>query len=198
MIIHIVKRSEWADAVARGTYAPASLRAEGFIHCSTVAQLVDTANRFYRGNHGLVVLCIDESRLKAELKYEAAGVTPCTAGLSPAPNVKAALRCRAPGEAPAANVKKVRHGRGTKAKLKSEPPAGELFPHLYGELNVDAVARVVELPCEADGSFRLPAAMAGLSPAPSIKAARRWRARALAVGTAGQYQETTCAGSSIA
>ncbi|MGB8413381.1 MAG: DUF952 domain-containing protein [Candidatus Binatus sp.] len=114
---HIVKRIEWARAVARGTYAPASLRAQGFIHCSTVAQVVDTANRFYRGHHGLVVLCIDESRLKAELKYEAA--------------------------------------------------AGELFPHLYGELNVDAVARVVELPCEADGSFRLPAALP--SPRPGAK-----------------------------
>ena len=114
MIIHIVKRSEWADAVARGTYAPASLRAEGFIHCSTVAQLVDTANRFYRGNHGLVVLCIDESRLKAELKYEAP------------------------------------------AQPRREAAESEMFPHLYGELNVDAVAWVVELPCEADGSFRLP------------------------------------------
>jgi uncharacterized protein (DUF952 family) len=47
--------------------------------------------------------------------------------------------------------------------LKYETPAmmhvesaGELFPHLYGELNVDAVARVVELPCEVDGSFQLP------------------------------------------
>ena len=116
MIAHIVKRSEWADAVERGTYAPASLRAQRFIHCSTIAQLIDTANRFYRGQNGLVVLCIDESRLKAELKYEA----------------------------PAAA-----HGEA----------AGEMFPHLYGELNVDAVARVVELPCEADGSFRLPDAM---------------------------------------
>jgi len=157
MIIHIVKRSEWAQAVARGTYAPASLRAEGFIHCSTVAQLVDTANRFCRGYHGLVVLCIDESRLKAELKYEAAGVTP-------APSVKAARRWRA----------------RPLPWLNTAPPSpGELFPHLYGELNVDAVARVVELPCEADGSFRLPAALAGVTPAPSIKAARRWRARPL-------------------
>ncbi len=113
MIVHIVKRSEWAEASARGTYAPASLRVEGFIHCSTVAQLVDTANRFYRGQTGLVVLCIEESRLRVEVKYEA-----------PAP---------AHGEA-----------------------AGAKFPHLYGELNVDAVARVVELSCGADGSFRMP------------------------------------------
>src|SRR5208283_5076577 len=121
MIVHIVKRSEWADGVARGTYAPESLRAGGFIHCSTIAQVVDTANRFYRGQHGLVVLCIDESRVKAELKYEA----------PPKP-----------------------HREST---ANREPAAaGEMFPHLYGELNVDAIVRVVELPCEADGSFRLP------------------------------------------
>jgi uncharacterized protein (DUF952 family) len=46
MICHIVKRSEWMLAVARGTYAPTSLRDEGFIHCSTIAQVIDTANRF--------------------------------------------------------------------------------------------------------------------------------------------------------
>ncbi len=113
MIVHIVKQVEWAEAVARGRYAPASVSDEGFIHCSTVAQVVDTANRFYRGHAGLAVLCIDESQLKAELRYEA----PVGA-----------------------------HGEA----------AGERFPHLYGELNLDAVVRVVELPCEANGSFRLP------------------------------------------
>jgi len=120
-LCHIVKRTEWADAVKRGSYAPESLRAEGFIHCSTIAQVVDTANRFYRGQHGLVVLCIDESRVKAELKYEA-----------PAKPHRESPANRQPAA------------------------AGEMFPHLYGELNVDAIARVVELPCEADGSFRLP------------------------------------------
>jgi uncharacterized protein (DUF952 family) len=114
MIVHILKRTEWGHAIARGTYAPASLRADGFIHCSTLAQVVDTANRFYRGEKGLVLLCIDERRLKAELKYEAP------------------------------------------VKPHGEAAADELFPHLYGELNVDAVIRVVELPCQPDGSFRLP------------------------------------------
>ncbi len=113
MIVHIVKRSEWMHAVGRGTYAAESLRADGFIHCSTLTQVIDTANRFYRGQRDLVVLCIEESLLTAEVKYEA----------------------------PA---------------MPRDEAAGELFPHLYGELNVAAVARVVDLPCEADGSFRLP------------------------------------------
>ena len=100
-------------AVARGTYAPKSLRDEGFVHCSTIAQVIDTANRFYRGQHDLVLLLIDESRLKGQLKYEAPAMM---------------------------------HGESS----------GELFPHLYGELNADAVVRVVELRCEVDGSFQLP------------------------------------------
>jgi uncharacterized protein (DUF952 family) len=113
MIVHIVKRSEWMLAVGRRTYAPDSLRSEGFIHCSTPAQLIDTANRFYRGQQDLVVLYIEESRLRAELKYEAPAMP---------------------------------RGEG----------AGDLFPHLYGELNVEAVERIVELRCEADGTFQLP------------------------------------------
>jgi len=139
MIVHIVKRSEWAEAARRGSYAPASLRAEGFIHCSTLAQVVDTANRFYRGHKDLVVLCIDERQLKAELKYEA----PATA-------------------------------LGGSTAYREQPAApGAMFPHLYGELNVDAVARVVELPCEADGSFRLPDEMRTRGDGSAVKKASR-------------------------
>jgi uncharacterized protein (DUF952 family) len=114
MILHIVPRTEWDAAVARGSYAPSSLGAERFIHCSTVAQTPGTANTFFRGQSGLVVLCIDESRLRTELKYEA-----------PVP-------------------------------ARDENPASR-FPHLYGPLNLDAVIRVIDFPCSADGTFVIPA-----------------------------------------
>jgi uncharacterized protein (DUF952 family) len=71
MIFHIVKRSEWEDAIRAGEHKPASVSAEGFIHCSTRAQLLETANRFYRGERELVVLCIEEDRVANPLKFEA-------------------------------------------------------------------------------------------------------------------------------
>ncbi len=70
MIFHLVERAEWESARAAGEYAPESLRGDGFIHCSTLAQLVATANGWFRGRRGLVALCIDEARLDAPLRFE--------------------------------------------------------------------------------------------------------------------------------
>ena len=74
MILHILKRREWNDASAKGTYTPPSLRSEGFIHCSTASQAVATANIYFAGQPDLVILCIDESRLISPLKYEVPAV----------------------------------------------------------------------------------------------------------------------------
>jgi uncharacterized protein (DUF952 family) len=76
VILHILKRAEWEAAAPRGSYAPITLTNEGFIHCSTVEQLVQTANLLFSRQHDLVIVCIDEKRLKSQLVYEA----PASAG----------------------------------------------------------------------------------------------------------------------
>ena len=70
MIYHITSRGEWAEAQKRGEYTAPSLQTEGFIHCSTDKQVVHVANAFYRGRNDLVLLLLEESRIKPELKWE--------------------------------------------------------------------------------------------------------------------------------
>ena len=70
MILHITTHKEWEKALLKGEYTAFSLNSEGFIHCSTLKQTVDTANIFFRGQNGLALLCIDENKLKSGCKYE--------------------------------------------------------------------------------------------------------------------------------
>jgi len=70
MLFHITTIQDWDAAQARGRYEAPSLTDEGFIHCSTSAQVVATANRFYAGREDLVLLTIDPRQLAAEVRYE--------------------------------------------------------------------------------------------------------------------------------
>ncbi|MBS1912896.1 MAG: DUF952 domain-containing protein [Bacteroidetes bacterium] len=106
-IYHITLPERWQEARAAGEYAADSLLSEGFIHCSTVAQVARSLNRFYRGVSGVLLLAIDPALLRSELKYE--------------------------------------------------PAHGELFPHIYGRLNLDAVTGVEPLKPDADGAYQYPA-----------------------------------------
>jgi uncharacterized protein (DUF952 family) len=60
MILHLTICKEWENAKIDGENLGPSLKSEGFIHCSTKKQTVDTANKFFKGQTGLVLLCIDE------------------------------------------------------------------------------------------------------------------------------------------
>lgn len=71
MIYHITSRSAWTAARIHGIYQTPSLESEGFIHCSTREQLLSVADSIFRGQADLLVLCIDESRLRARLRWEA-------------------------------------------------------------------------------------------------------------------------------
>jgi uncharacterized protein (DUF952 family) len=115
MILHITSRAEWKEAQVRGEYIAPSLKTEGFIHCSTEKQVVPVANAFYHGKNDLVLLVLNESELKPQLKWEApAG--PSAAGIS----------------------------------------ESDSFPHVYGPINLNAVASVVDLVPDPAGTFTLP------------------------------------------
>ncbi len=55
-LFHITTRAAWEDARRAGVYRAPSLLTEGFIHLSTERQWLATANRFFRGQRGLVLL----------------------------------------------------------------------------------------------------------------------------------------------
>jgi uncharacterized protein (DUF952 family) len=71
-VFHITERGAFAAALESGVYEAESLGAEGFIHCSTRAQVLRSAARFFGGKSGLVLLCLDVVRLGALLRYESA------------------------------------------------------------------------------------------------------------------------------
>ncbi|MBM3462330.1 MAG: DUF952 domain-containing protein [Armatimonadetes bacterium] len=106
MIYHITTAEAWSKAQRGGLYVADSLAAEGFIHFSRREQVVGTANRFYRGQKNLLLLCVDPGRAAAEVRYE--------------------------------------------------PADGQLFPHLYGPLETEAVIRVIPLSSDEQGHFREP------------------------------------------
>jgi uncharacterized protein (DUF952 family) len=106
-IFHITQREQWEQAKLTGIYRGDTLDSEGFIHCSTLKQIVQTANRFFANQKELLILCIDSDKIQSEIRYE-----------------------------PAKNQ--------------------ELFPHIYGALNVNAVFQVIDFEAGEDGLFELP------------------------------------------
>jgi uncharacterized protein (DUF952 family) len=70
MIFHITTRADWEAAQTKGEYTADSLQSEGFIHCSTLAQVLPVAEKFYKGQGGLVLLMIEPTLLSSDLKWE--------------------------------------------------------------------------------------------------------------------------------
>jgi uncharacterized protein (DUF952 family) len=65
MIYRISGMDDWQRASSTGWFESADLAAEGFIHASEKSQILSTAHKHYRGQHGLVLLEIDDLALGA-------------------------------------------------------------------------------------------------------------------------------------
>ena len=112
IIFHIATRKAFKGKEQAASYRPELFALEGFIHCSTAEQIIKVANARFRGQTGLLLLCLDADRVKAEIRYE---------------NLEGGQ---------------------------------ELFPHIYGEINTEAVVQVAEFEPGVDGYFELPAMLA--------------------------------------
>ncbi|MEI6290143.1 MAG: DUF952 domain-containing protein, partial [Chloroflexota bacterium] len=71
LIYHICSRDALKSAREAGFYQTESLIKDGFIHFSQRHQALGVANAFYKGESDLVILVVDEDRLKSVLRYEA-------------------------------------------------------------------------------------------------------------------------------
>jgi uncharacterized protein (DUF952 family) len=71
LIVHIAREVDWHEAKRAGEYAPSTLSRDGFIHLSRPEQVHLPANAVFSGQRDLVLLWVDTTGLRAELRYEA-------------------------------------------------------------------------------------------------------------------------------
>jgi uncharacterized protein (DUF952 family) len=73
VIYHLARDAGWRDAARSGTYTgTAEDRADGFLHFSTAAQIVESAAKHRRGETGIVLVAVDAGSLGDALRWEPA------------------------------------------------------------------------------------------------------------------------------
>ena len=70
MILHIMKSSTWEERKNKESWGKRNIEAEGFIHCSQPEYFWRIAPNFDEIIEELVIICIDETKLSADVKYE--------------------------------------------------------------------------------------------------------------------------------
>jgi uncharacterized protein (DUF952 family) len=69
-IYHFTPQATWCEAELAGRYEGDTLQLDGFIHCSTRAQVADIADIVFPGRTDLVLLRIDAEFVHADVRYE--------------------------------------------------------------------------------------------------------------------------------
>lgn len=70
IIYHVTRAEAWNEAKQKGYYEAASLKTEGFIHCSEDHQVAGVLERYFEGQTGLVKLVIDTDKLTSRYIQE--------------------------------------------------------------------------------------------------------------------------------
>lgn len=69
-LYHLATADCWNRQQQSDGYEPDAFRSEGFVHCCTREQLAGVASRYYRNSADLMLLVLDQGKLRAELIFE--------------------------------------------------------------------------------------------------------------------------------
>ncbi|HRH08946.1 MAG TPA: DUF952 domain-containing protein [Bacteroidia bacterium] len=69
-IYHIALKKDLLLAFKIGYYQADSLNSEGFLHCSTQEELINTANRIFINKRDLCLLELESAKIEAKTIYE--------------------------------------------------------------------------------------------------------------------------------
>ena len=73
LIYHLARTADWTAADLGGVgYAPPAFADEGFVHCSTLPQLLPSAQRHLADEPALVAVALESDRLGRDLVWERA------------------------------------------------------------------------------------------------------------------------------
>ena len=70
MIAHCMEKSKWNTVKNEAYWGQQDVEAEGFLHCSPVRYLWRVLPNFEKEEEDLVIICMDETKLEAEVRYE--------------------------------------------------------------------------------------------------------------------------------
>ena len=69
-LFHLTSPDAWTVAQREGELVPDGFEAEGFVHCSTLEQLVGTIERHFPGIDRLALLELDPEAVADDLRWE--------------------------------------------------------------------------------------------------------------------------------
>ncbi|MES5955391.1 DUF952 domain-containing protein [Bacillus fungorum] len=72
MITKVITKRNWEIAKVNREINEASLKEEGFIHCSSLEQALNVAAKYFIHEEDVLLLTIDPFLIKAKIKYELA------------------------------------------------------------------------------------------------------------------------------
>ena len=134
ILYHLAPVPRWTAAAEGEEYKPETFDQDGFVHLTADSSLLlAVGNSFYKpSKDDWILLDLDVSKLKAEVKYEPAAPV---------------------GETqPSEELRKKQKGGG-EGRDEKEEETETLFPHLYGGIPRSAVVKERKVLRGKDGSF---------------------------------------------